>query len=339
MKVLVTGGGGFLGQALCRGLVERGHEVASFSRGHYPELDAIGVRQFRGDLADAAAVSAAVRGHDAVFHNAAKAGSWGSRESYRLANVVGTDNVIAACRAHGVGRLVHTSTPSVTHRATHPVAGGTAEDVPYGEHLKAPYAATKLQAEQAVLAANDAALATVALRPRLIWGPGDRLLLPRIAERARAGRLRLVGDGDNLVDTTYIDNAAQAHFDAFEHLGPGAACAGRAYFISNGEPMPMRAILNALLAAVGAPPVEKSLPFPAAYAIGAICEAAWTQLPLRGEPPLTRFLAEQLATTHWYDMEPARRDFGYAPTVSIAEGLERLAASAAPTGRPLQCRR
>ena len=327
MKLLVTGGGGFLGQALCRGLVARGHDVTSFNRGHYPELDAIGVRQVRGDLADADAVAAAARGSEAVFHNAAKAGSWGSRESYRQANVVGTANVVAACRAHGIGRLVYTSTPSVTHRATHPVAGGTADDVPYGDHLKAPYAATKLLAERAVLAANDAGLATVALRPRLIWGPGDRLLLPKIAERARAGRLRLVGSGDNLVDTTYIDNAAQAHFDAFEHLAPGAACAGRAYFISNGEPKPMREILNALLAAVGAPPVTKSLPFPAAYAIGAACEAAWTLLPLRGEPPLTRFLAEQLATTHWYDMGPARRDFGYRPKVTIAEGLERLAAS------------
>jgi len=331
MKLLVTGGGGFLGQALCRGLVERGHEVVSFNRGHYPELDALGVRQVQGDLADREAVAAAARGCDAVFHNAAKAGAWGSYESYHRANVVGTENVIAACRLHGIGRLVYTSTPSVTHRATHPVAGGRADEVPYGEHLKAPYAATKLVAEKAVLAANGPALATVALRPRLIWGVGDRQLVPRLAERARQGRLRLVGGGDNLVDTTYIDNAAQAHFDAFEHLAPGAACAGRAYFISNGEPKPMREIVNALLAAVGAPPVAKSLPFGAAYAIGAACEAAWTLLPLRGEPPLTRFLAEQLATTHWYDMEPARRDFGYVPRVSIAEGLARLAASHRPS--------
>lgn len=330
MKILVTGGGGFLGQALCHGLVQRGHEVASFNRGHYPQLDAIGVRQLRGDLVDCEALLAAASGCDAIFHNAAKAGAWGSYASYHRANVIGTDNVIAACHAHGISRLVYTSTPSVTHRATHPVAGGTADNVPYGEHLKAPYAATKRIAEKAVLAANAADLATVALRPRLIWGPGDHQLLPRLAERARAGRLRLVGGGDNLVDTTYIDNAAQAHFDAFESLAPGAACAGRAYFISNGEPRPMREIVNALLAAVGAPPVTKSLPFGAAYAIGAVCEAAWSLLPLRGEPPLTRFLAEQLATTHWYDMGPARRDFGYVPQVTIAEGLERLAAARMP---------
>jgi nucleoside-diphosphate-sugar epimerase len=327
MNLLVTGGGGFLGQALCRGLVERGHAVTSFNRGLYPALDALGVQQLQGDLGDHDAVSAAARDCEAIFHNAAKAGAWGDYDSYHRANVIGTDNVIAACRTHRIGRLVYTSTPSVTHRATHPVEGGTADTVPYGEHFKAHYATTKTIAEKAVLAANDATLATIALRPRLIWGPGDAQLLPRLAQRARAGRLRLVGHGDNLIDTTYIDNAAQAHFDAFEHLAPGAACAGRAYFISNGEPKPAREIVNALLAAVGAPPVTKTLPFPVAYAIGAVCEAAWSVLPLEGEPPLTRFLAEQLGTTHWYDMAPATRDFGYVPRVSLDEGLARLAES------------
>ena len=327
MKILVTGGGGFLGQALCRGLVERGHEVSSFNRGHYASLDALGVRQSRGDLADRDAIVAAARGVDAIFHNAAKAGAWGSRESYYAANVTGTRNVLNACRTHGIGRLVYTSTPSVTHRATHPVEGGTADTVPYGEGFKAPYAETKTIAEKAVLAANDADLATVALRPRLIWGPGDQQILPRLVERAKAGRLRFVGGGHNRIDTTYIDNAALAHFDAFAHLAPGAACAGRAYFISNGEPMPTREIVNALLAAAGAPQVEGSIPFKAAYAIGAVCETVWPLLRLRGEPPMTRFLAEQLSTTHWYSMAPATRDFGYAPKVTIAEGLERLRAS------------
>ena len=327
MRILVTGGGGFLGQALCRGLVARGHDVVSFSRGHYPALDALGVHQVQGDLADRDAVRDAARGCEAIFHNAAKAGAWGRHADYHAANVTGTDHVIAACRAHGIARLVYTSSPSVTHRATHPVAGGTADDVPYGTHFKAAYPATKAIAERAVLAANDARLATVALRPRLIWGPGDQQLLPRLVQRARAGRLRIVGDGDNLIDTTYIDNAAQAHFDAFAALAPGAACAGRAYFISNGEPRPARAMINALLVAAGAPPVNKTLPFVAAYAIGMACETAWTLLSLRGEPPLTRFLAEQLATTHWYDMAPAMRDFGYVPGVSIDEVLKRLAAS------------
>ncbi|MBB1061755.1 2-alkyl-3-oxoalkanoate reductase [Marilutibacter spongiae] len=326
MKILVTGGGGFLGQALCRGLRAQGHHVVSFNRGEYPALDAMQVEQLRGDLADRDAVIAAASGCAAVFHNAAKAGAWGSYESYHEANVIGTDNVIAACRVHGIDRLVYTSTPSVTHRATHPVEGGTAETVPYGRDLKAPYASTKLLAEQAVLAANSSTLATVALRPRLIWGVGDNQLLPRLAERARAGRLRFVGGGHNRIDTTYVDNAAQAHFDAFEHLAVGSACAGRAYFISNGEPREMRDIVNALLDAAGAPTVHGSLPFGVAYAIGAACEGLWPLLNLKGEPPMTRFLAEQLATTHWYDMAPARRDFGYVPRVSIDEGLTRLKA-------------
>ncbi len=324
MNVLVTGGGGFLGQALCRGLVMRGHAVTSFNRGRYPALDALGVRQLQGDLADRESVVAAAAGMEAIFHNAAKAGAWGSHASYHRANVVGTENVLAACRAHGIARLVYTSTPSVTHRATHPVEGGTAETVPYGEVFKAPYAATKKIAEQAVLAANEAGLATIALRPRLIWGVGDNQLLPRLVERARAGRLRFVGTGDNVIDTTYVDNAAQAHFDAFDHLAPGATCAGRAYFISNGEPKPAREIVNGLLRAAEAPEVDKTIPFAAAYAIGAACELAWPLLHLRGEPPMTRFLAEQLGTTHWYDMTPATRDFGYAPKVTIAEGLARL---------------
>jgi nucleoside-diphosphate-sugar epimerase len=324
MKILVTGGGGFLGQALCRGLVQRGHEVSSFNRGTYRGLEALGVRQLRGDLADRGAVLAAAQGCEAVFHNAAKAGAWGSYDGYHRANVVGTDNVLEACRAHRIARLVYTSTPSVTHRATHPVAGGSADDVPYGEGFKAAYAATKMIAEKAVLAANGAMLATVALRPRLIWGPGDNQLLPRLVERAKAGRLRFVGDGRNLIDTTYIDNAAQAHFDAFDHLVPGAACAGRAYFISNGEPKTVREVVNGLLQAAGAPEVDKTIPFGVAYAVGAACEAAWTLLPLRGEPPMTRFLAEQLATTHWYDMGPAERDFGYRPRVSFHDGLTEL---------------
>ena len=326
MRILVTGGGGFLGQALCRGLRARGHEVVSFNRGLYPGLDAIGVRQVRGDLASRDAVLAAAEGCDAVMHNAAKAGAWGPYDTFHAANVVGTDNVLAACRAHGIGRLVYTSTPSVTHRATFPVAGLGADAVPYGEGLKSPYAETKKIAEQRVLAANDASLAVIALRPRLIWGPGDNQLLPRLVERAHAGRLRLVGDGGNPVDTTYIDNAADAHLAALDALAPGAACAGRAYFISNGEPRTMRETINGLLAAVGVPAVTRTIPFRAAYAIGAACEGLWSVLPLRGEPPMTRFLAEQLVTTHWYDMAPARRDFGYVPAISFDAGLQRLRA-------------
>jgi len=326
MRALVTGGGGFLGQAICRLLVERGDEVTAFQRHASPALEAMGVRQVLGDLADAQAVRQACARQDAVFHNAAKAGAWGSVESYRLANVVGTDNVLAACRDADVPRLVHTSTPSVTHSGRHPVQGGNERETPYGENFKAPYPATKLVAEKAVMAANGAELATVSLRPRLIWGPGDTQLMPRLVERARAGRLRFIDGGHNRMDTTYIDNAAQAHLDALSALRPGAACAGKVYFISNGEPRPVRQIVNDLLQAAGMPPVDKEIPYPVAYAAGAVMEKLWPLLGRQDEPPMTRFLAEQLSTPHWYDISAAARDLGYRPRITTAEGLRRTAA-------------
>lgn len=325
MKVLVTGGGGFLGTGLSRALVARGYTVSSFQRSHAAELDALGVRQIRGDIADADAVRAAFAGHEAIFHNAAKAGAWGSYQSYYDANVRGTENVLAACRGHGIARLVYTSTPSVTHSGRHAVEGGNEQNTPYGSGFKAPYPATKLMAEKAVIAANDDALATVSLRPRLIWGPGDTQLLPRLVERARKGRLRFIDGGHNRMDTTYVDNAVAAHLAAFDALRPGAACAGKAYFISNGEPRAIRDIVNSLLAAAGEPPVQAALPYRLAYTVGMLCEGLWHLLPLAGEPPMTRFLAEQLSTPHWYDISAAQRDFGYAPTISTAEGLQRLA--------------
>ena len=325
MKVLVTGGAGFLGSALCRALLARGDEVRSFQRTHSAALDTMGVAQVLGDLADADAVHRACAGQHAVLHNAAKAGAWGSYESYFDANVRGTEHVIAACRAHGIRQLVYTSTPSVTHSGRTPVQGGNEIDTPYGSGFKAPYPATKLIAEKILLAANDAALATVALRPRLIWGPGDTQLLPRLVDRARAGRLRFIDGGHNRMDTTYIDNAAQAHLAALDNLRPSGSCAGRAYFVSNGEPMEAREIVNSLLRAAGAPIVDKSIPYPLAYAAGAVLEIAWRAFSLSGEPPMTRFLAEQLSTPHWYDISAAARDFGYRPQVSVAEGLRRTA--------------
>lgn len=324
MNILITGGGGFLGQAICRLLVARGYQVSSYSRSPHPALDALGVPQIRGDLGDADAVRAALAGRDAVFHNAAKAGAWGPYADYHRANVIGTENVLAACRANGIARLVYTSTPSVTHRAGYPVEGGNEADTPYGDPFRAAYPATKAIAERDVLAANDSAMATVALRPRLIWGPGDPHLLPGLVARARAGRLRLIDGGGNRIDTTFVDNAAQAHVDAFDHLWPGSACAGKAYFISNGEPRTLRNIVNALLCAADAPQVSASIPYRLAYGIGALCEFAWRRLPLRGEPPLTRFLAEQLATPHWYDISAAERDFGYRPQISLDDGFARL---------------
>lgn len=324
MRALVTGAGGFLGGGIARALLAQGHGVVALQRGDAPALRALGAEVRRADLGDAGAVAAAAAGCDVVFHVAAKAGHWGSLAEYRRANVEGTANVLAACSEHGIGRLVYTSTPSVVH------AGGDLEGVdervPYATRFLAHYPATKALAEQSVLAANGPALATVALRPHLIWGPGDNHLYPRIVERARAGRLRFIGKPGKRIDTTYIDNAVDAHLLAAATLAPGAPQAGRAYFISNGEPLATEDMINRMLACAGLPPVHARIPFALAYAVGALMEAAWTVLPLPGEPLMTRFVADHLATAHWYDISAARRDFGYVPTVSMDQGFARLAA-------------
>lgn len=323
-RALVTGGGGFLGGAIARALIERGARVRSFARGDYPELRAMGVETARGDLADAGAIADAAEGCDVVFHVAAKAGIWGPRRDYFRANVEGTRNAIAACRRRGIARLIFTSTPSVVFDGRD--MEGVDESVPYPARYEAPYPETKAIAEREVLAANGAELATVALRPHLIWGPGDRHLAPRIVARARAGRLRRIGDGTNRVDTTYIDDAAEAHLNAAERLAPGSAIAGRAYFISSGDPRRLWEIVDMILEAAGLPPVRRSISAGAAYKIGAVMEAAWRALRLRGEPPMTRFAARELAAAHWFDLTAARRDLGYEPRVTIEEGMARLKA-------------
>jgi len=325
MRALVTGGGGFLGGAIVRRLRAEDWQVASVSRGHYSELDELGVEQTAGDIADAGVVERAAAGCDVVFHVAAKAGFWGPRLEYERANVIGTTNVIVACRRLRIPKLVYTSTPAVVHDGGD-IEGGD-ESLPYARRFLAHYPRTKAAAERMVLSATSPELATVALRPHLIWGPGDNHLLPGIIARGRDGSLRLVGSGTNLVDTTVVDNAAAAHLAACARLAPGAACCGRAYFISNGEPRPLAELVNAFLAAADLPPVRRTVPPRLAYAIGATLEAVYGTLRLRGEPVMTRFLARHLATAHWYDISAARRDLGYEPRVSIDEGLKRLARS------------
>lgn len=322
MKALVTGGGGFLGSAIVRQLRARGDEVVSFSRGDYPELATLGVEQRRGDLSDLSALVEAARGCDVVFHVAAKAGVWGSYQEYYRANVAGTENVIAACRILSIARLVYTGSPSVVFDGSD-VEGGN-ESLPYPQHFEAHYPHTKALAEQAVLAANSPSLATVSLRPHLIWGPGDNHLVPRILAKARSGKLRRIGRRPCLVDTVYVDNAAEAHLNAADRLAPGAAPAGKAYFISNGEPLPLWDMVNRILAAAGLPPEHRCVPAALAYAAGTVCEVLWKALRLSGEPPMTRFVARELATAHWFVIFAARTDLGYQPRISIDEGLRRL---------------
>jgi nucleoside-diphosphate-sugar epimerase len=327
MHALVTGGGGFLGGAIVRQLLARGDSARSYSRQRYSALNALGVEQVDGDLADVNGVERAVAGCDVVFHVAAKAGIGGSAEEYHRANVVGTENIIAACCKHGIGKLVFTSSPSVV-AAGHDIAGGD-ERLPYPRHFLAHYPRTKAHAERLVLSANSPELATVSLRPHMIWGPGDNHLIPRMIERARLGQLRQVGDGTNKTDVTYIDNAAAAHLLAADRLAPGSSAAGKAYFISQGEPVQVWPFINRILALAGLAPVTRRVPLALAYAAGAVLEASYRILGRTDEPRMTRFLALQLATSHWFDISAARRDLGYAPAISIEEGLARLAPSLA----------
>jgi len=322
MKALVTGGNGFLGTAIVRLLLEQRYEVRSFHRSDSEYLRQLGVETVLGDLADKASVNAAVAGCDIVFHVAAKAGIWGDYRDYYACNVTGTENVIQACRANQVSRLVYTSTPSVVFDGTD--EENITEAAPYPEQYFNAYQETKAIAEQAVLAANDLSLATVALRPHLIWGENDPHLVPRVINRAQAGKLKLVGNQQNRVDTTYVDNAALAHIQAAEKLDIHSVCAGKAYFISNDEPMPMKDLLNRILQAAKLPPVTSTIPASLAYCAGGVFEFVYTLLGKQEEPVMTRFLARQLSTAHWFDLSAAKNDFAYDPQVSIEEGMQRL---------------
>ena len=324
IKALVTGGGGFLGKAIVRLLRARGDAVRSFSRTLHPELASLGVEHYCGELHDPAAVEAAVAGCDIVYHVAAKAGIWGPYADFYQTNVVGTQNVIAACRRHGVRRLVYTSSPSVVFDGSD--MEGVDESIPYPQHFHAPYPQTKAEAEQLVLCSNDATLATVALRPHLIWGPEDNHLVPRILARGRQGALRRIGTRPCLVDTIYIDNAASAHLLAADALAIGSPVAGKAYFLSQGEPLPLWEMVNRILASGGLPPVTRTISPGLAYAIGWSLETTYAVLRIKSEPRMTRFVARELSTAHWFDISAARRDFAYQPLVSLDTGMERLQA-------------
>jgi 2-alkyl-3-oxoalkanoate reductase len=322
MRALVTGGGGFLGRAVIDLLLRRGVPVRSFSRGDYPDLRSLGVEVMQGDLADPRAVKRACSGCDIVYHVAARAGLWGPYEEFYQANVLGTINILAACRDCDISRLVYTSSPSVVFNGRD--MEGVDESVPYPRHYKAHYPATKAEAEKRVREASDSTLATVSLRPHLIWGPGDTHLLPGILERGRSGRIKKLGKAPKLVDFTFVTNAAEAHLLAADHLRPNSPLAGRAYFISNGEPVPLWEFIDSLLAIAGLSPVQRSVPARVAYLAGWLSETLWAGLRLAGEPPMTRFLAEELATAHWFNITAARRDFGYRPRVTMQAGLRQL---------------
>lgn len=321
-NVLVIGGGGFLGTVIVKQLVERGDQVASFSRNRHPELEFMGVRQISGDIADEDVVRTACKGMDLVFHVAAKTGVWGPYSGYFKTNVTGTLNVIAACNKNDVPALVYTSSPSVVFDGNN--MEGVDETVPYPASFQAHYPKTKALAEQAVVRAASDTLRTIILRPHLIWGPGDNSLVPRIL--ARAKRLVRVGGGENLVDTVYIDNAAEAHILAADKLQTTPQLSGKIYFISQDDPIPLWDMIDHILAAGGFPPVKHSISKRTARLAGAALEAVYTLFNISTEPRMTRFVADELATSHWFDIRAAKRDLGYTPAVSTSEGLKRLTA-------------
>lgn len=326
MKVLITGGGGFLGAAIARQLLARGEQVAVLGRRRYPELEAAGAAGVQWDLAaDRPGLEEQLTGCDAVIHSAALAGIWGDRAVYWAINVEGTRRLIEACRRAGVGRLVYTGSPSCTFDGSDH-EGVTEADVGYPESFEAAYPESKAAAEALVLAANAPELATTSLRPHLIYGPGDPHLLPRVIARSRSGRLRIVGEGENRVGITYVDNAAAAHVQALDALAPGAPCAGRAYFVTDLEPVRIWTWINGVLEALGEPPVTRKVPVGLARFVGGVLEGAWELFGLDGEPPMTRFVAAQLSSAHWYDLSGARADFGYAPPVPADLAMERTIA-------------
>ena len=323
MRVLVTGGGGFLGAAIVRALLGRGISVRTLARGDYPWLTRAGVEAIRGDLCDTKTVSQACVGMDAVFHVAALPGVWGDDALFEATNVGGTQNILEGCRAAGVPHLIYSSSPSVVHRAGG--IEGADESLPYPQSWPAPYPRTKAEAERRVREANSPTLKTVSLRPHLIWGPGDPNLLPRLVDRARSGRLKKIGEGDPLIDSVYIDNAADAHLLAWDRLREGADIGGKVYFITNGEPMGCWTLINKLLATQGVGPLKGQVSRPMALRAAAVLEWVWRKFALAGEPPLTHFVVEELTCPHYFDISAARRDLGYVPKVSIEEGLRLLA--------------
>ncbi len=325
MKILVTGGGGFIGSNVCRQLLARGDQVTAYQRSAAEHLEQAGATVIRGCITDANLLGESLRGMDAVIHTAAKAGLSVHYDEFYQPNVIGTGNIIAACLKNGVRKLVFTSSPSVTH-GDGDIEGGD-ESLPYANDYHSPYPATKALAEKMVMAANGPELQTVSLRPHLVWGPGDNHLLPNLLDRARRGKLRLPGP-EKLIDTTYIDNAAHAHLLALDCLETDVdTVGGKTYFISNGEPRSQREIIGGLLKAAGLDVDIQAISPRIAITAGSVIESAWKLLRLKSEPPLTRWSAEHLSTAHWYDISAAKRDLGYEPEISIDEGLKKLAES------------
>jgi nucleoside-diphosphate-sugar epimerase len=323
--VFITGASGFIGGQIAERLITDGRRVRVLSRRPLPDLEARGAEVISGDLDDIHALRRGCASAESVFHVAGRVGVWGPPREFFHVNVEGTRNVISACREAGVPRLIYTSSPSVVY------TGGDLRNVDESAPLclQAPcaYPTSKAAAELEVLAAHDKNFSTVALRPHLVWGPGDKNVVPRVLALAKSGRLKIIGAGENKVDVTHITNVVDAHLLAEGALvQPGSPAGGRAYFITNGEPVILWKWINNLLMELNNPPITKHVSLSTAYAAGSVLEAIWRVLPFKGEPPMTRFVAKEMATDHWFNISAARRDLGYHPLMTVAEGVKDLVA-------------
>lgn len=322
MKVLVTGGGGFIGMALIKRLIAEGHKVTSYSRREYPLHWALGISSIQADIGDLETLERACKGKDVVFHLAAKIGIWGEYDEYYATNVTGTFNVIKACRKQKVGRIVFTSSSGVVFDGSD--LEGIDESIPYPEHHGSHLATTKAMAERLILEANSDELKTIALRPHLVWGPYDAHLIPGILKRVGSGKMRRIGDQEHFIDTTYIDNMVDALILAADALGTNPKAAGRALFVTNGEPARVWDFVNSIIQIAGYQPIQKKIPERFALIAAAISEWFHKIFKIKSEPFMTRYAIKELITNHWFDISAAREILGYEPGVSYAEGFKRL---------------
>ncbi len=334
MRVLLTGASSLLGAGVVRALHARGDEVVVLQRRPAPVAGELGLTEVLGDLTDATAVGRAVGGADAVIHLAARVGVVGRAAQFHETNVIGTRTVLDAARAHRVARFVFVSSPSVAHAGS--ALAGTGADPADPERARGHYSRSKARAELDVLAADGPAMAALAIRPHLVWGPGDTQLVGRIVERARSGRLALVGGGRALIDTTYLDNAVEALVAALDHAPAGH---GQAFVVSNGEPRTVAELVERICAAAGVPTPTRSVPRAVAWSGGAVAEGLWWLGRRTDDPPMTRFLASQLATAHWFDQRRVREVLEWAPRVSLEQGFARLAVASGRDATRLAARR
>ena len=319
-KILVTGAGGFLGSYIVRELLKNpNNEVYSFSRSSYPFLKELGVIERLGDLKKYDDVNSALEGMDAVIHTASLVGMWGRYKDFYSTNVLGSINIVLSMKEHKIKKLVYTSTPSVAFEREN--LEGVDESTPYPKKYLTHYAQTKSLAEKYILASNCETLSTTSLRPHLIFGPGDLNLIPRLIKAGKKGRLKIIGDGNNLVDVTYVENAAIAHVMALEKLSPKHPIAGKAYFLGQG-PVRLWDFTNDILKRAGVNPIQKKVSLKMAYNIGYIIEKVLSFFWIYNiHPPMTRFVALQLGKSHYFSHKNLEQDLGFTPKFSIEEGL------------------